>query len=910
MGGTSSDIWHYLGGIEKKLETKVTDILIKTPSLKIDSIASGGGSIIKYEHERLVVGPESAGSFPGPTCYRNNGPLTLTDCNLILGRISAKHFPKYFGKNSNSQIKKSLSLKKFNILFKKIKKDFYIYENMFEVAEAFIKVAIENMSSSIKKISLQKGHDIRDHTLLIFGSASGQYCCQVADKLGIKKIIFHPYSSLLSAFGVGISELGNIYQISIEKELTIFNLDLAIMLIKKQTAAQSYKKYKFIIRLKYEGSNTIIQLRIKNKNIKNIKVLFNSEHKRQFGFNYLKRKIIIDSVEVEAVKKENNNFNSVTSISPKKASKTREKITLIYFKKKWIKIRNINFNSFFEKKEISGPVLFNDFNTTILVEKNWTIKLLDTGILNITKNKEKKNSIKNIRKIFSPNPQVLEIFNNLFFSVAEQMGEILRNTAQSINVKERLDFSCALFDRKGNLIANAPHIPIHLGAMSETVKFCIANYHKYFSKGISLLHNDPYTGGTHLPDLTVITPYLKRKEGKVLFYLANRAHHSDIGGISPGSMPAFSKKIDEEGIIFKGFPILVNNKIKEKELLLKLKKTQYPSRNPSLNLSDIKAQIASTRKGVIEIDRIIKDFGIDYVISYVKFIQENCTNIIRKVIKKIPKASFKVNMDSGAVIKVKIFYDKKLQRLIVDFNGSSKQLLNNFNTPKAVTKSVIIYFLRTLIKEDIPLNEGCLKEVSILIPNDSMLDPKPPAAVVAGNVETSQSIIDLLNGAIKIQAACYGTMNNITFGDTKFGYYETICGGEGASVNKNGSDAVHCHMTNTSITDAEILEWNYPVRLNSFSIRKNSGGKGKKNGGNGTVREIFFLKSLNVTILSNRRTVKPFGINGGKPAKSGRNTIIKKNGSIKKLDHSCSFKVSFGDILRIETPGGGGYGKS
>ncbi len=499
---------------------------------------------------------------------------------------------------------------------------------------------------------------------------------------------------------------------------------------------------------------------------------------------------------------------------------------------------------------------------------------------------------------------MLEIFNNLFFSVAEQIGVILKNTAQSINIKERMDFSCALFNKNGELIANAPHIPIHLGAMSDTVKFLIRKHHDIFKKGISVLHNNPFSGGTHLPDLTVVTPFLYNN--KVAYYLANRAHHSDIGGITPGSMPAFSKNINEEGIVFDGFPILEKGKIKEQQLLKKLNEKKYGSRDPEQNLYDIKAQLASNQRGILELKRIISSYGKETVNKYVDFIKENCSEIIFKKIKKISNSEFSSKMDNGALIKVKINFDKKIKKLKIDFTGSSKQLSNNFNTPLAVTKSVIIYFLRTLITKDIPLNEGFLKDIVIIIPNNSMLNPSYPSPVVAGNVETSQHLIDILNVALKVQSACYGTMSNITFGDKNFGYYETICGGEGASFGNNGADAVHCHMTNTSITDPEILEWYYPVRLTEFSIRKKSGGKGKWFGGNGVIRKIVFLKNLDLTILSNRRIIKPFGIVNKNKAKTGENIIVKKNNHI-KLAHACQIKVSKGDTIILKTPGGAGY---
>ncbi len=902
MGGTSTDVWHYFGEVEKKLEAKISGVFIKTPSLQIDSIASGGGSIIKYENRRFSVGPESAGSYPGPACYRNQGPLTLTDCNLVLGRIIEAQFPKFFGINGNQAINKIDSIKKFKVLLKDINKDYKLYKNIYQAAEAFIRIAVANMSNAIKKITVHKGYDVRKYYLLLFGAASGQYGCKVADSLGIKKIIFHPLSSVLSAYGVGVSSYGNIFQTTINKNLNYKNIISSKDIVNKLANANLIiKKVRYDIRLKYFGSNTVISCKLKNKTIKDLEVEFSKNHKKMYGFNYKTKKIIIDSIAIEVLGKKN-----IPKYYEKNISYNKQFIySKLYEDGKWISIKNISKTSFNNDKKIYGPVIFNDYNTSIIVEKNWSMKRLKSGAFLLTKEKIsrfKKN------KIIDLNPEKLEIFNNLFFSSAEQMGIVLKNTAQSINIKERLDFSCALFDKEGDLIANAPHIPIHLGAMSQTVKYLITNHKEEFQKGMSLLHNDPYTGGTHLPDLTVITPHLDIKKKKILFYYANRAHHSDVGGITPGSMPAFSKTIKEEGIVFKGFPILEKGKVKEKAILNILKNTPYPSRDPIQNLHDLKAQIAACQKGILEMEKIIKSYGMETVNNYVKYIKDNCTYIIRQIIKNIKPASFASKMDNGAFINVKINYDKKTKKLLINFFGTSKELKNNFNAPTAVTKSVIVYFLRTLIKENIPLNEGCLKEVEIIIPKKSMLDPHFPSPVVAGNVETSQTLIDILNASVEAQAACYGTMSNITFGDKNFGYYETICGGEGASKDNNGTDAVHCHMTNTSITDPEILEWNYPARIKNFSIRLGSGGVGKWKGGNGTIREIEFLKDLNVTILSNRRKTTPFGLKGGKSGKLGKNSI-KKNNVTSALSYNCTIKVKNGDILKIETPGGGGFGK-
>ena len=907
MGGTSADIWHYNGEIEKRLETKISEVFIKTPTLEIDSIAAGGGSITQYQDGRFTVGPESAGSFPGPACYRNNGPLTLTDCNLSLGRISESEFPKLFGKSKKLSISTNYSEKKLKVILKSVQKKFREYTKTLQIAEAFLNVAVENMANAIKKITIQKGFDIRTYTLLSFGSASGQYCCKVADSIGIQKIIFSPYSSVLSAFGIGVSKQGSIYQLSVEKKLLKSELNSAIKNINKIILKNDLKQVTYVFRIKYYGCNTIVSIKKGNKNISNIKEAFLKKHKKSFGFNYKNRTIIIDSIQAELYQGTLNKENILIK-NDSIYKKTKIAYTKIYSKNKWLRVRKINRNFFTKKnKKMNGPAVFTDYNTTIVIEKNWFIKKLDTGSYFLGRTKAKKNQYTSSKK---SNPEMLEVFNSIFFSIAEQMGLVLKNTAQSINVKERSDFSCALFTCNGDLIANAPHIPIHLGAMSDTVKYLIKKFSSSLNKGNSLLHNNPFSGGTHLPDLTVVTPYFNKTKNKVLFYLANRAHHSDIGGIFPGSMPAFSKQIEDEGIIFNGLSILKNKKINEKEILNILKKQTFPARDPIQNLYDIKAQLAANQKGIIELDRIIKNYGVNTVKNYVMHIQKNCSDIVLNTIKNIPNSKYQIKLDNNSTIKVSFTFNKLLKKLIINFDGTSKQLNNNFNAPIAVTKSVIVYFLRTLIKKNIPLNEGFLKDIKIIIPKNCMLDPKYPAPVVAGNVETSQSLIDVLNGSISIQAACYGTMNNITFGDNNFGYYETICGGEGASFENNGSDAVHCHMTNTSITDPEILEYFYPVRVKSFSIRTDSGGLGKWSGGNGVIREIEFLKKLDLSILSNRRVTAPFGIKNGEPGKSGENWLKRLGKNKIKLLHVCQTKVFKGDILTIKTPGGGGYGNN
>ncbi len=625
MGGTSTDVWHFKGEKEKRLETKISGIYIKTPVLNIYSIASGGGSLIKYKQKRFIVGPDSAGSFPGPACYRNNGPLTITDCNLVLGRIIPDFFPKYFGKKRNQKISEASAKKKFSTLLKLVQKDYPQINSITQLAEAFIDVAVENMCSAIKKITSHKGFDLQGYSFLIFGSASGQFACKVAEKLNIKKIFFHPLSGFLSAYGVGLSKIGETFEISSEKTLNNKNIKLSINSINKVIKKKySNSKLNYSLRVKYLGSNTVISIPINEINENKIKSLFKRRHFKTYGFYYEDKKVMLDSIEAESTSDQNLKFNfKLDHLNYNNKNYFTSKHKFFLKNNNSGLIKSINSHSLKKKSSLKGFVLFNDFNTTLVIEKDWKIKKKDNGIYEIF-----RSTFKNTNKKFNniskePSPEKLEIFNNLFFSVAEQMGEVLKNTAQSVNVKERMDYSCALFNHNGDLIANAPHIPIHLGSMSDTVKYLLKIHKSKFLKGETLLHNDPYSGGTHLPDLTVVSPFLDKEKKKILFFFANRAHHSDIGGITPGSMPAFSKSIYDEGIVFNGFSLLKNNKILEKEILREFKKTRFPSRDPEQNLNDIKAQIASCKKGFSEMKKIISYYSIETVNQYISFINKN-----------------------------------------------------------------------------------------------------------------------------------------------------------------------------------------------------------------------------------------------------------------------------------------------
>ncbi len=662
--------------------------------------------------------------------------------------------------------------------------------------------------------------------------------------------------------------------------------------------------------MKYSNTSTVIS--IAKDSFSNIKKNFIKEHIRLFGFNVKNKKIIIESIEEEIQFNyiKNKEINLTNYQYDFLYIKKNQEYNMVYMEGVWKKIKVFDLRDLKCKKLLNGPCLFFDKDNTIIIEKNWSMKLSKIGNYIL----EKKRSLNYQKKydprynLDKPNPAMLEIFNNLFMSIAEQMGEVIKKTAQSINIKERLDFSCALFNFEGSLVANAPHIPIHLGAMGETVKFIIQKNKLSFRKGHNYIHNDPYSGGTHLPDITIITPIFLKNNKKPSFFVASRAHHADIGGSTPGSMPAFSKTIFEEGILFNSFLITKKGKFLEKKLRAQLLENLYPVRNIEQNISDIKAQIASSERAKKEIKIMVETYGLKTIRAYMKFSQEESSDAIKNIIKNIPDSQYSLKLDNNSIIKVIIKKQLLDNTMLIDFSGSSAQLSDNFNAPLAITKSSVLYVLRTLINKDIPLNEGCMIPIDLIVPKSSMLNPDYPAAVVAGNVETSQSIVDLLNAALNVQAACYGTMNNITFGNNNFGYYETICGGEGASYGSNGADAVQCHMTNTSLTDPEVLEWFYPVLLNYFEVRKGSGGLGKWNGGNGTKRKITFLKKLNLIILSNRRKTSPFGIEGGGSGQLGKNIVKRKNGTVELLKYADETIMAVNDALILETPGGGAYG--
>lgn len=940
MGGTSTDVAQYSGEYERSLETEIAGVRLRSPMMRIHTVAAGGGSILHYEGGRFRVGPDSAGSDPGPACYRKGGPLTVTDCNVMLGKLQPEFFPRIFGPESNQPLASEIVRRKFEELAEKVSgegKNEVNIRTPEQVAEGFLSVAVENMANAIKKISVQRGYNIKEYTLCCFGGAAAQHACRVADSLGIKSIFIHPYAGVLSAYGMGLADQRLIKERYIGSELSdalieslktlFFGLEhegRLLMLEKGMQEARITALYK--VHMRYAGSDTQLVIDFADKDI--LRKGFEEAHRKRFGFVMEGKAMVVEAVSVETIginervqdpvleKEENPVFYPVATVRMYSNGEFRE-------------------TPVFQMEElrpgtcISGPAVLIEKNTTIVLEPGWKGAITELNHLflkrevslpthksttlfkkGLTENFFKEGFIGNVRtpRGNDVDPVMLEIFNNRFMSVAEQMGFTLQNTGHSVNIKERLDFSCAVFDRQGNLVANAPHIPVHLGSMGECVKSLIRTQLNEMSPGDVYLINSPYHGGTHLPDITVVTPMFGNS-GEILFYLASRGHHADVGGINPGSMPPNSRTIMEEGVLSEGMKVVKQGRFCEERLKAWLGSGRYPVRNPYQNLADIRAQIAANEKGLYELCRMVEEFSLETVEAYMDHVQDNAEEAVRRVIDRLADGEFTYSLDDGNAIKVKVTIDRRSRGARIDFTGTSPQLSNNFNAPTSVCIAAVLYAFRTLVKSDIPLNAGCLRPLEIIIPEGSLLRPEPHAAVVAGNVETSQYIVDALFGALGTLAASQGTMNNFTFGNADFQYYETICGGSGAGPGFSGTDAVHTHMTNSRITDPEILETRFPVLLEEFSIREGSGGDGKFRGGNGVVRKLRFLKDMNAAILSSHRKLPPFGLKGGMPGACGRNTLVRRDGSVLEIGGKEEVELESGELFVIETPGGGGYGE-
>jgi 5-oxoprolinase (ATP-hydrolysing) len=865
MGGTSTDVAHYSGEFERANETEVAGARIRSPMLAIHTVAAGGGSIVFFDGARLRVGPESAGAFPGPACYRNGGPLTITDCNVLLGRIKADKFPAVFGPDGNQPIDETVVREKFNELAKQVG------WSAEQIAEGFIEIAVQKMANAIRQVTTEKGHDTYGYALQCFGGAGAQHACRIADALGITTILIHPLAGLLSAYGIGLADVTAIKHFAVESEL---HGELLALLqpqidsishaaqndVREQTDESANISCRTVANLRYLGTD--FPLPIPLSTAAEMSKEFNQQQRSRFGFQQSDKPIVLESIAVEA-----------------RAS-----------------LFTMPLHYTFD--EVAG--------STIVVEPGWTRTRRDDGMLVLTKQSASATP-KRVIATDKPDPILLEIFNNLFMFIAEQMGVTLQNTGHSVNIKERLDFSCAIFDHDGNLIANAPHMPVHLGSMGESVKEMLAQVGNSLRKGDVYALNDPYHGGTHLPDITVMAPFFD-DNGNISFFVAARGHHADVGGITPGSMPPNSTNIEHEGVLLNMFKLVDAGEFREEALVKELAGGKYPARNPSQNVADLKAQVASAQRGLDELRRTIEQYGLDVVRAYGQFVQDNAEQSVRRSLHHLKSGSFECLMDSGAKISVAITIDANNETAVVDFTGTSPQTNDNFNAPFAVCKAAVLYVFRTLIAEDIPMNAGCLRPIEIIVPDACMLKPRHPAAVVAGNVETSQVIVDALYGALGVLASAQGTMNNFTFGDDTRQYYETISGGTGAGATFAGCDAVQSHMTNSRLTDPEVLEHRFPVLVEEFAIRKGSGGNGAHRGGDGVVRKIRFRQSMTASILSNRRATDGFGINGGSAGARGKNYVIRNNGAIDELSSRDSVTMQEDDVFVVETPGGGGFG--
>ncbi|SFK96971.1 5-oxoprolinase (ATP-hydrolysing) [Nitrosomonas aestuarii] len=922
MGGTSTDVSHYnhnTGGFERVFDGNVAGVRIRVPMMAIHTVAAGGGSILHFDGSRFRVGPGSAGANPGPACYRRGGPLTVTDCNVMLGKIQSEFFPRIFGPGANEPLDAAVVRQQFKQLANDVTVASGKKYTPEQVAEGFLHIAVENMANAIKKISVEQGHDITRYTLNGFGGAAGQHVCLVADALGMESILIHPLAGVLSAYGMGLADISTIRTVTIEALLNIESLRAANCILDglakdtfKEVADQGVadKNITFIkkIHLRYQGADTALALPIAP--LEQLRTDFVALHLHQFGFVQPECSLVIATATVEAVGLTHDINDNTVDFSPMKTVERQElqsmKNVIMFSGGQNHQTPVYAMTALVEGDGIRGPAIISDANATIVIESGWQVKRKMSGSLVMTRHvpRPQRESIGTCA-----DPVMLEVFNNLFMSIAEQMGATLANTALSVNIKERLDFSCAVFDRLGNLVANAPHMPVHLGSMGASVKAVIERYPEMKTGDVYAI-NAPYNGGTHLPDITVVTPVFDEKNSDIIFYVASRGHHADLGGMTPGSMPPDSTTVEEEGILLDNIQIVRNNRLLRTEIHRLLTRKPYPARNPEMNIADLGAQIAANEKGVQQLKSMADHFGLNVVEAYMQHVQDNAEESVRRVLNVLSDGEFTYEMDDGSMIRLAIRIDKHVRKFIVDFTGTSAQRPNNFNAPLPVCYAAVLYVFRTLVKDDIPLNAGCLKPIEIIVPKGCMLNPVFPAAVVAGNVETSQCVTDALYGALGVMAAAQGTMNNLTFGNDRYQYYETLCGGAGAGPDFDGQSAVHTHMTNSRLTDPEILESRYPVLVESFSIRKGSGGNGYYKGGDGVIRRIRFNDKMHAAILSNHRRIAPFGLHGGENGVTGCNWVERKNAVVEELGACASVQLEPGDVMVIETPGGGGYGKA
>ncbi|MFG2499231.1 hydantoinase B/oxoprolinase family protein [Streptomyces sp. NPDC048441] len=914
MGGTSTDVSHYAGEYERVFTTQIAGVRLRAPMLDIHTVASGGGSVLHFDGSRYRVGPDSAGATPGPASYRGGGPLTVTDANVALGRVQPAHFPRVFGPNGDQPLDETLVRDRFAVLARDIRDRTGDDRTPEQVAEGYLRIAVANIASAVKRISVQKGHDVTRYALTTFGGAGGQHACMVADSLGIRTVLVPPMAGVLSALGIGLADTTAMREQSVEARLepsamphvlkTADDLEEAARAeLRAEDVPEERIRVTRRAQLRYDGTDTTLTVELTEPDT--MTRVFEENHRTTYSFT-LDRPVVVEALSVEATGLTEQPDLSTLVVATRQG--TPETVSL-HTGGIWRDVLLHRREELPPGETVTGPAIITEASATTIVDDGWQAAITREGHLVMERVAVPEGSSASTEA----DPVLLEVFNNLFMSIAEQMGARLESTAQSVNIKERLDFSCALFDPDGNLVANAPHIPVHLGSMGTSVKEVIQRRGASMRPGDTYAVNDPYHGGTHLPDVTVITPVFDtagERGQRILFYVASRGHHAEIGGIAPGSMPANSRTIEEEGILFDNWLLVEGGRFREAETLSLLTDAPYPSRNPATNLADLRAQIAANQKGVDEVARMIENFGLDVVQAYMRHVQDNAEEAVRRVIDALEEGEFAYPTDSGAVIRVHVSVDREARSATVDFTGTSPQLATNFNAPFAVVNAAVLYVFRTLVAEDIPLNDGCLRPLRIIVPPGSLLAPEPPAAVVAGNVETSQAITGALYGALGVQAEGSGTMNNVTFGNDRHQYYETVASGSGAGDGFDGASVVQTHMTNSRLTDPEVLEWRLPVLLEEFAVRRGSGGSGRWRGGDGAVRRIRFREPMTVSTLSQHRRVAPYGMAGGSPGALGTNRVERADGTVQALGGSDFADAGPGDVLVIETPGGGGYGRA
>ncbi|TCZ53382.1 hydantoinase B/oxoprolinase family protein [Roseicella aquatilis] len=916
MGGTSTDVALYAGEFERAFETQVAGVRMRAPMMAINTVAAGGGSILHFDGARYRVGPDSAGAMPGPACYRRGGPLAVTDANVMVGKIQPRHFPGLFGPNGDQPLDADIVREKFAALAREIEAATGTPQDPRAVAEGFLRVAVANMANAIKQVSIQKGHDVTKYALQCFGGAGGQHACLVADELGMETVFIHPFAGVLSAYGMGLADQTVIREAAVEAPLSEAGMAaLAGTLdrlaeagraeLLKQGAPAGRIAAARRLHLRYAGTDSFLPVAFGPHDA--VLEAFTAAHRQRFGFATPEREVVVEACIAEVTAA--GEAVEEARLPARAAGEAPAPIDTValFTGGEATEAPVFDREALLAGDRLPGPGLIRESTATTVVEPGWTAEV--TPLNHLVLRRTTPRAATRVEATGRPDPVMLELFNNLFMSIAEQTGAVLQNTSLSVNIKERLDFSCALFDSTGALVANAPHVPVHLGAMGESVRTVIRERGATLRPGDVVALNNPYNGGTHLPDITVITPVFDEAGREILFFVGSRGHHADIGGLTPGSTPPVSRTLEEEGVVIDNFLLVEQGRIREAEFRALLASATYPARSPDVNVADIKAQVAANEKGVQELQRAVRDYGLDTVRAYMRHVMDNAEESVRRVLDRLQDGAFETTLDDGTPLKVAVRVDRANRRAVIDFTGTGAQRPTNFNAPAAVCRAVVLYCFRALVGEEIPLNDGCLKPLEIVVPPGTFLSPLPGAAVVAGNTEVSQVTCNALLAALGACASAQATMNNLLFGDAIYQYYETVCGGVGAGPGFDGWGPVQTHMTNTRMTDPEVLELRYPVRLEEFSIRRGSGGAGRWRGGDGSRRRIRFLRPMQAVVVASRRNVAPHGLRGGADGAPGRQWVERADGRVEPIPgNTGSAELAAGDALVLETPGGGGWG--